>query len=247
MAQSGVGKIRLFDDFCGPEIPVAITVANTAAAGYYIGPYAIKGDLADNDAGVVALAITSGAVRLTGTNEDTFGCALTTEQIFSPALNGTIVVEARVQTQVLTAREIFVGLSSVAAEDIIPPLTYVGATSTTNTAANFAGFFLSTELTAAGYWHCVYNGGTTTGPTVTTGTNSGVLAVAAEWDVLRLEVDPNGTVRWWINGNLEFTVATAVSTTVLQGVICSPFANANTVTDLDVDYLLVEANRDWTR
>ena len=71
--------------------------------------------------------------------------------------------------------------------------------------------------------------------------------MATEWDVLRLEVDPNGTARYFINGELEDTITTAVSTTTLQGVICGPFGNASTITDLDVDYLLVNANRDWTR
>lgn len=247
MSQAGPGKIRLFDDFCGPEIPVGIQVAHTAAAGYFLGPFAIKGDTDTNDAGAVALGITSGAVRLTTTNEDTKGCGLTTDLVFSPVLNGPIIVEARVQMQVLTAREIFVGICGTMADDLMCPLTYSAATTVVNTASHFAGFFLSSELTAAGYWHNVYNGGTTTGPTSTLTTDSGVLAVATEWDVLRLEVDPNGTARYFINGELEDTITTAVSTTTLQGVICGPFGNASTITDLDVDYLLVNANRDWTR
>ncbi len=245
MAESGPGKIHKFFEGGAPEIPVAIAVATTAAAGYYMDGFAVKGDLADNDAGVVSLAAVNGSSRLTGTNEDTLGCALTTDTSFSPALNGTIVVEARVQTQALTARELFIGISDAIADNVISPLTYVGATTATLTASDLCGFFLASELTATANWHAVYNGGSTTG--ATTIPNTGITAVAGEYDVLRLEVDTNGTARWWINGNLEQTIVGAASTTVLQGVICGCFANANTITDLDVDYLELNANRDWTR
>lgn len=247
MSQAGPGKIRLFEDFAGGEIPVAIAVAHTAAAGYYLGDYAIKGDTDTNDAGAVALGINSGAVRLTTTNEDTKSVSLCTDLIFRPDLMGPIVVEARVQMQALTAREIFVGICGTIADDVMCPLTYSAATTVVNTATAFAGFYLSSELTAAGYWHNVYNGGTTTGPTSTLTTDSEVLAVVGEWDILRLEVDPNGTARYFINGKLEDTIAGAVSLTTLEGVVCGPFGNTTTIADLDVDYLLTTANRDWTR
>lgn len=245
MAESGPGKVHLFDDFCGPEIPLAIAVANTAAAGYYIGPWAIKGDTDTNDAGVVALAVPGGAVRLTTTNEDTLGCALTTDLILSPSLMGPIVVEARVQNRALSAQELFIGICGTIADDVRSPLTYVGATTATLTASDFCGFFMSEELTATANWHAVYNGGSATGPT--TIPDTGITAVVSEWDVLRLVIDTNGTARWWINGNLEQTVVGAVSTTVAQGVICGAFADDATVADMDVDYLLLDANRDWTR
>ena len=245
MAESGPGKINLFLDCQGQEIPVAVAVATTAAAGYYHQDFQIRGDLADTDAGVVALAVSNGASRLTGTDEDTLGCAYVTDTAYSPVLHGPITIEARVNPQALTARELFIGVTDAIADNVISPLTYVGATTATLTASDFAGFFLASELTATANWHAVYNGGTTTGPT--TVPNTGVTAVAGEYNELRLEIDTNGTCRWWIDGNLEQTVVGAVSTTVLQGVIVGCFANTTTVTDLDVDYVEFTANRDWTK
>lgn len=247
MPQSGPGKIHLFNHFTGPEIPVTIAVAHTAAAGYYMGDFAIKGDTDTNDAGVVALGVAGGAVRLTTTNEDGKTVALCTDLVLSPALNGAIVVEARVEMQALTAREVFVGICGTIADDLANPLTYSGATTLSLTASHFAGFFLSTELDAAGYWHTAYRGGSATAPTDSTEIDSGILAVAGEYDILRLVVHRDGTVEFWINGNRVARVVGAVSASTLQGVICGPFANNSTVADLDVDYLLVDANTDWTR
>ena len=249
MSQSGYGRIRLFNDFCGPEIPVANAVAYGTSAGgcnYYLGDFAVKGDLGETDTGVVALGITSGAVRISGNNEDGKGVALSTDLVFSPALNGTIAVEARVQAQALTTRSIFVGLCGTIADDVAEPLTSTTVTHTL-TATNLCGFVLDSQLTAAAVWHAVYNGGSTTGATASTTTTTGVTAVAAEWDVLRLEVDDNGTARYYINGVLESTVVGAVSTTALQGALVGCWGTTTTAADLDVDYFAVQANRDWTR
>jgi hypothetical protein len=246
MAESGYGRIRLFEDFTGHEIPVAIAVAMTAAAGYAMGPFKVTGDMADTDAGVVLLDKAGGWARLTGTNEDNAGCGVGTNAIFSPALNGPLALETRVEGQVLTARNYFAGFCDVNNDaSLLPPCT--GATTTmTLTASDLCGFCFDSQLTN-GNWMCVYNGGSTTGATATAGIDSGVALAAAVSDVLRVEIDPNGTARWYINGDLKFTVVNAVSTTVLQCALVGCFATTTTITDIDVDYIATEANRDWTR
>jgi len=195
MSQSGVGKIQMWNDFLGPEIPVANAVAYGTSAGgcnYYLGDFAVKGDLGETDTGVVALGITSGAVRISGNDENGKGVALTSDLVFSPVLNGTLVLEARVQMQALTTRSVFVGFCGTIADDVAEPLTSVTVTHTL-TAANLCGFVMDSQLTAADAWHACYNGGSTTGATASTSTTTGVSAVAAEWDVLRVEIDNNGT------------------------------------------------------
>lgn len=246
---SQFGKIRLFDHFMGPEIPVANAVAYGTSAGgcnYYLGDFSVKGDLGETDTGVVALSKAGGFVRISGNNEDGKGVALCTELSLSPALNGTIVVEARLEMQALTARVVFVGLCGTIADDVAEPLTGTGTTLTL-TAANLCGFYFDSQLTSGTEWHMPYNGGTTTGPTNSNSVDSDVVAVAAECDILRLEVDPNGTARWYINGVLKQTVEGAVSTTVLQGALVGCWGTTTTAADADVDYFGVEANTDWTR
>tara|TARA_R110000765_G_scaffold385806_1_gene477674 strand:- start:91 stop:843 length:753 start_codon:yes stop_codon:yes gene_type:complete len=245
--QSEYGRISLFDDFCGPEIPIGNDVAYGTTAGgchYYIGPYKVTGDMADTDAGVVGLSIASGAVRLTGTNEAGEGCCIGTEAVFSPSLNGTLVAEARVQTSALTARFLWFGFCDVNADVVDEPVTSATATLTL-VASDLCGFLFDSQLTAKN-WHMPYNGGTTTGATDSTTVDSEVLLVVGGWDILRIEIAANGTAFWYVNGVLKQTVANAVSTTVLQACYVGSFATTTTVTDIDVDYLAVSGNRDWT-
>lgn len=246
--QSQYGKIKLFNDFAGPEIPVANAVAYGTTAGgcnYYLGDFAVKGDLAETDTGVVALSKAGGWVRVSGNDENGKGVSIGTEICFSPALNGTLVLETRVEMQALTARVVWAGFCGTHADDVAEPLTATGTTLTL-TAANLCGFLFDSQLTAT-KWHMPYNGGSTTGTTLSTNVESSVTPVAAEADILRLEIDPNGTARWYINGVLEQTVTGAVSTTALQSGFIAVFGTTTTAADADFDYLAVEANRDWTR
>ncbi|MDZ4250913.1 MAG: hypothetical protein U0990_12630 [Candidatus Nanopelagicales bacterium] len=248
-AQGGYGRIRLFNDFCGPETPVAGSGAYAAATGNQIvaGDFRVVGDLAETDTGVVGLSKASGYVRISGNNEDGKGVAIATEVVFSPALNGPLAAECRLERQVLTAGNVFFGFCDTLADDVAEPLTATG-TALTLTAGGICGFMLDSQLTAAdGLWHMPYNGGSVAGPTVSTDVESDVTAIAAESDILRVEIDPNGTARWYINGDLQATVENAVSTTTLMAALVGCWGTASTAADVDVDYLAVEANRDWTR
>ena len=56
MAQAGPGKIRLWNDFCGPEIPIANIVAYGTTAGgctLSLGDYSVKGEIEVDDSGAV--------------------------------------------------------------------------------------------------------------------------------------------------------------------------------------------------
>ena len=250
MAQSGPGKIKLFDDFCGPGYPILSTEAVNAASsgGQSIGPFVVLGDLAENDTGVVRVDAVSGAVRVSANDEDGKGVALTTGLNFQPTLNAPMIVEARVNMRALTTRNIFVGFCGTIADDIAPPLTSATTTHTL-TASHLAGIHMDSGLTAGTTWHSVYNGGTRTGQTNSdeTITSPVVLPVAGEYDVLRVEVFANGTVEYLINGNRVDKITNAVSTTTLQAAMVGCWGTTSTVADIDVDYMLVEANRDWTR
>ena len=247
--QSGFGRIELFDDFCGPEIPVANNVAYGTAAGgcnYYIGPFKVTGDLGETDTGVLGMdGVVNGVVRVSGNNENGKGVAIGTGIHFSPVKNGTMVAETRVQRAAVTAGVVWFGFCDVNADDVAEPVT-ASATTLTLAASDLCGFVLDSQLTATATWHMAYNGGTTTGATDSTSVVSDVVAVAAEWDILRVEVAPNGTAFWYINGDLKQTVANAVSTTVVQGAFVGCWGTTTTAASVDVDYLYVSANRDWT-
>ena len=248
MPQSGYGSLNYKNDFLGAEIPVATAIGYGTSAGgcnYYLGEFKVTGKLAETDAGVVSLAKTNGWVRLTGTNEDAEGVAVGTEVVYSPTLNGPLALEARVETAALTARNLWVGFCDVNIDQVIPPCTGTGTTITL-TASDLCGFHFDSSLTDGADWHMVYNGGTTTGATTSTDVDADDAAVAGESQVLRVEIDRNGTARWYIDGALKQTVTNAVSTTVLQAGYVGCFGTTTTATSLDVDYIAIEANRDWT-
>ena len=247
--QSGVGRVRLFNDFCGPEVPVANAVAYGATAGgcnYYLGDFSLKGDLVETDTGAVAQSKASGYIRLGGNNEDGKGAALCTEVCFSPALNGSIVVEARLERAAITAGVVFVGLAGTIADDVAEPCTSTGTTITK--VVPCVGFVLDSQLTAGTYWHMPYLLASDTSQT-STDVDASQAAVAGESDILRLVVNSDGSAEWWINGKLEQTkgAGLAATTTTLMGALVGCWGTTTTAASVDVDYFLVEANRDWTR
>lgn len=253
--QSGVGKIRYFTDFLGAEIPVGNAVAYGTTAGgchYYLGDLKVTGSLHDSDSGIVSLAKSSGYGRLTASaTADGDGVAIGTEVIFSPALNGTLILETRLEMQLLTARVIFAGFCTANADEVAEPLT---ATTTTITkVVPSVGFLFDSQLTAdataaTAVWHMPYLLAADTTQTSTV-VEASQVAVATESDILRIEIDPDGGARWYINGKLEQTVAAALAATpatLLAGLV-GVWSTTTTVSDVDADYVLVEANRDWTR
>jgi len=247
MAQSGVGKIRLFNDFTGIWSAVAETTDFLMLGGdFFAGGEGFE----DNDAGVIpsATAPLSGSVTMTGANSDADTSFIGTQIMFDVALMGPLILETRVQIPDLDTKEIFVGFTSILTFDEQLEDVIIGSSATAFTCvADLCGFYLSDELTAsATEWHAVYKGGTTTASTTAASQNLGVGPTAGEWQVLRLEIDPNGDARWYVDGVLQKTVETAASTTSNMAAAVAFGANTTELVVGDIDYILVEANRDWT-
>ena len=245
MSQSGPGKIRLFNDFFGVGDTLALT-ADTAdvGGGFYAGGEGFE----DADAGIAGKDALSGVVTITSANTDADTTFIGTHIGFDVGLMGTIVLETRVQLPDLDTQEIFFGLTSILSVDEQLEDIVINASATTITMpADLAGFYLSDELTTvAGDWHAINSGGTATATTTTTNGQLNNVAVAGEWQVLRLEVTPIGTCRWYIDGELKKTVTGAVSTSTDYAVVLAAGANTTQLNIFDCDYILVEANRDWT-
>jgi len=242
MAEAGPGKIKLFNDFCGVGNTIALTAATAQIGDFYAGGEGF----ADGDAGIAGKDALSGVVTITSANTDADMSFIGTHLMFDVGLMGTVVMEARVQLPDLDTKEIFFGLTSILTvsdqlEDIV-----IGSNGTTIVMpADLAGFYLSDELTDDEDWHGIYSGGSATASTTTTGVDLNDDAVAGEWQVLRLEADTNGTCRWFIDGELLQTVKGAISTTSDYAVVLACGANTTQFVIMDVDYLLVTANRDW--
>ena len=122
-----------------------------------------------------------------------------------------------------------------------------GSTGTiTLTEANQCGFVHDSGLTESVKWYMPFKGGTTTGELDASEIVSTVTPVINEYDILRLEVDNDGTARWYINGNLEQTVAGAISTSVVHSAMIGVMATGANAPTADFDYFFISCNRDWT-
>lgn len=250
MAQSGPGIIEIFEDFLGPEVQVAANMEHSSATGalWNLGQLTIKGqNLDQTDAGAAAVEDgLNGVIYLTSSGtaggDSIFVC---TETCLKPSVNAPMILEVRCETSALTARRIFVGFC----DDCDDAQTTIvsGTTATlTYTEGDVAGFLFDSGLTTDVEWHYVHSGGTTTAVTTSTDLNSGVAPVAGDMDVLRVEIDNNGTARWFINGELKKTLAGAVSTSVVFAAVAGVTSTATTATDFSLDYFLLRAARDWT-
>ena len=245
MPQSDRGKIELFNDFFGVSETLALTTDTAQLGDFFAGGEGFE----DNDAGVAGKDALSGVVTLTSgdTNADT--TFIGTHIGFRADLMGSLVLETRVQLGSVAARETYFGLTSILSVDEQLEDIVINSNSTTiSTPAEHAGFYMSNELTTvSGDWHAIHNGGSTTGTTTTTGdAQLNNAATTGEWQVLRLEVDTNGTVRWYIDGVIKRTVTNAVSTSTNMAAVLATAANSGAAGAVDCDYILVQANRDWT-
>tara|TARA_R110002110_G_scaffold290954_3_gene504997 strand:+ start:301 stop:1050 length:750 start_codon:yes stop_codon:yes gene_type:complete len=248
MAQSGYGKIRIFEDFTGPEVPVALTTDFEN-----IGPFLSGGEgIEDNDAGIVRLDTdaNNGVVRLVSANVAKDTTAVFTGQMFVAGTMGQLACEARVRMPDLDDKAVFIGFADANDDDINGAddlLERASNTTFTLNGSNFCGFFWHSEVEVADEdWYGVFRGGDTTGVTAAANVDLDADATLGEFQVLRLEIETNGTARWYVDGVLKQTQTGAVSTTDELAFLCAVTATDTEFGHLEVDYLAVEANRDWT-
>jgi len=248
MAQSGYGKISIFEDFLAGEDIVAATAATRAFGGS--GLRVIGQGIAEADSGITVGESDglNGVGILTTTNEDAHSVGLTTGKVFDVGKMAPINIECRVQFPDLDTKAFYFGLTDVNGDTaILEGENLVAASGTlTLSASDLCGFLIDAEATDDEDWIMVYNGGTTSGETTIANIDADNDAVAAEWDVLRLEVSINGTARWYVNGVLKQTVTGAVSTSTDLAVMAMIEARAASNEYAWIDYIAIEANRDWT-
>ena len=248
MAQSGYGKISIFEDFLAGEDIVAATAATRSFGDS--GLRVIGQGIAEADSGITVGESDglNGVGILTTTNEDAHSCGVTTGKVFDVGKMAPINIECRVQFPDLDTKAFYFGLTDVNDDTTILEGNNLVAsgTSLTLSASDLCGFLIDAEATDDEDWIMVYNGGTTTGETTIANIDADNDAVAGEYDILRLEVAINGTARWYINGVLKQTVTGAVSTSTDLAVLAMVEARSAAIEYAWIDYIAIEANRDWT-
>ena len=246
--QCSRGKIEIFEDFLAGEDIVANTAASRSFGGS--GLRVIGQGIAETDSGVTVLEADglNGVGVLTTTNEDAHSCGLATGLVFDVAKMAPLVAECRVQFADQDTKAFYFVFTDVNTDTaILEGNNLVAASGTlTLSASDLCGFLIDAEATDDEDWIMAYNGGTTTGETTIANIDANDDAVAGEFQILRLEIFPNGTARWYIDGVLKQTVEGAISTTTDVGLLAMIEARGAAIEYAYIDYIHVTANRDWT-
>ena len=242
------GRIEIFEDFLAGEDIVAATAATRSFGGS--GLRVLGQGIAETDSGITVLESDglNGVGVFTTTNEDAHSCGVATGTVFDVAKMAPIVAECRVQFADLDTKAFYFGFTDVNTDTTILEGNQLVAASGTLTlsASDLCGFLLDAEATDDEDWIMAYNGGTTTGETTIANIDANDDAVAGEFQILRLEIAPNGTARWYIDGVLKQTKTGAVSTTTDLALLAMIEARAASNEYVYLDYIYVSANRDWT-
>lgn len=154
---------------------------------------------------------------------------------------GKTVFECRVSFDQLTGVAANFGLSDTLATDAEHLLHTVNSGTVADgglTVTNAAHIAFSTDATATTKWQfCSENGGTIGNSGSEEASANG--PTADTYAVLRIEIDADGTARYYINGALELTRTSAVATTslLIPYIGIDAGTDAQTVTDLSIDYI----------
>lgn len=238
------------EDFGGAEVPAALTTHFEN-----LGQFRVTGEgLEGNTAGLVNLtsAGLNGVGRMTTMSDtDKDSIFIRTGVIFDVALMGPLVAECRIKSETITTQQCWFGFANISGtddciEDEIVDTVSGGTTIDDLTATGMCGFLRTSELTAVAEFHAIYKGGTTTCSSTSTNQELGVTYTAGDFMILRLEIDPNGDARWYVDGVLKKTVVTAAPLTTDMALILGLETQTAGAASMDVDYIWVKANRDWT-
>lgn len=260
--QGARGKIRVWEDFMA--VAPATTVADATLTPYNeLSIAAISGDVSfastvDESGGVMSFSGAAGAGD---------GVALYCSP-FRPSDNGTVSFEARWKSSSVTDFRMFMGFQeTVAAAEPLLPFSLSGTTLTDNDAGEAVGFYFDSAATTDDYrLHAsaagvadtaaalsyALGGATTLGAL---GVRANATPTADRWTVGRIEIYPDGSVRAYLGDETMANVNGLTLIAVLKSGTLSATAHYFPILTLtavstgdptfEVDYFLVDGNRDW--
>lgn len=191
---------------------------------------------------------TDGIVSLVTGGADGDTAVVGTVAVFSPATNGPLALEARVKMPSLTNQTCWVGFGtqSGGADEVVDAGTIDGGT------ADAAGFYFDSAVDANQFNEYIATGSAETQQNLITET-----VTADQWVTVRVEIDPDGTVRTYYSaplgtagvgtGSLRLvaTRSQAVSATAKFFAEVYSAGNTSATAAVECDYFHFTAARDW--
>ena len=251
MPQGGYGRIRVWDDFLGPDNDLTYG-SGTVKVGNF-------GFVSENEGSFEwTIDEPGGIVAITLDTADNDNAALFAGT-FKPS-DGGMTMEARFKVSTLNSA-IYVGFTeTLALGTPVMPAEFATATMTYNGSGGMIGLQMDLDGTtddfrAVGGDAGTSSGATRAGDTVTNGIRANQTITADEWYIARVEVYSDGTGTCLIghdggaSGDLkvvaEYTTAPITSTDLFYAVLmCENRTAAANV--LEVDYMNAEGFRDWS-
>lgn len=246
-------------------IAAAVTVADATAGTRHndLVVVAISGDAVMD----WSVAESGGVATFSGAGAAGDGAAVFTSPM-RPSDNGTMIIEARWKSSVVTDCRLFVGFQETASlSETVQAFTLSGTTLTANAAGEVVGFYFDAQATVDDFRFMAGSnsaasttaaldyalGGQTTLGSL--GVRCNATVTASRWTVFRVELDSDGTARGYcgdetmgnVNGLTHIATLRAgdLSTTAHYHPIVCMTAHSTGDPLHNLDYILVEGNRDW--
>lgn len=247
-------------------LAAAVTVSDATAGTRHndLCLVAISGDAVMD---WVVATETGGVASFSGAAQAADGMAVFTAP-GAPAANGTMVIEVRWKSSVVTDCRLFVGFQqTVSLSETVNPLTLSGTTLTANAAGEAVGFYFDAQATTDDFRFMSMSnsaasttaaldyalGGQTTLGAL--GVRCNATVTADRWSVLRVELDSDGTARGYagdetmgnVNGLTHIATLRAgdLSTTALYFPMVHMAAHSTGDPLHQLDYFRAVYNRDW--
>jgi len=232
------GRIEVFEDFLSFTVATMGTTrlpqGNILYSSVNEGSFAIT---VDEPGGILS------CVTDTGDNDNV---AIHTSPF--KAADGGCVMEARFKLAAITTPAVFCGFSELLAADTpVCPIEASGTSATLSSSGATAGLLFDIDCTTdVWYAVCADNSAAATG-----NLTASIAPVADSFDVVRVEVDPNGTARVYHAKNdtglqliATFTEALTTSVILFPVLLCENRSGA--ANTMEVDYFYAKGYRDWT-
>ena len=193
----------------------------------------------------------SGVLAVTTDTADNDNCALYVGP-FKPSIGGC-EMEARLKIADITTGAVYVGFTETLDKTTpVMPAEFATATMTYNGSGGMVGLQFDSDGTTDDWRAVGGDGGAVSGDADTNGTAAGNAAVNDKWDVIRVEIAPDGTGRVYLatdSGGLELVknVGTAVTATDLFYAVVMIENRSAAASVMEVDYIAWRSFRDWTQ
>ena len=256
MSQDAFSTIGFFEDFLAPldDSGTAIVDADGLIWGNNVRLVAVSGDVTVD----TTVDEPGGVASFTGAGAAADGIAIMSSKLCPN--DGTISMGVRFKYAAGADARIFVGFAeTVDRDEPVNPMTISGTTPTFNNSGETFGFSYDTGATTDDFRVIATNGSAIDSATGlgTLGARANAALTADSWNVVRVEIDQNGSARAYLGNaindptgtgpKLVYTLPAGFLTTTSQ---YTPYVllAANSTGDelMEVDYVWARGSRDWT-